>query len=58
MLSMKMNLIFAMVTHLERVAVFSGSLEVVDLRFIMRKILGLYNVKWKMNPNCRLSYQC
>jgi hypothetical protein len=46
-------------------AVFSGSLEVVDLRFVPRKILRLINVEWKTNPNylsgnfrSRLSYQC
>jgi hypothetical protein len=45
--------------------VFSGSLEVVDLRFVLRKILRLFNVEWKTNPNylsrnfrSRLSYQC
>jgi hypothetical protein len=50
-------------THFEKVAVFSGSLEVVDLRFVVRKILRLSNVKWKTNPNylsgnccSRLSY--
>jgi hypothetical protein len=32
-------------------AVFSGSLEVVDLRFVPRKILRLINVEWKTNPN-------
>jgi hypothetical protein len=43
----------------------SGSLEVVDLRFVLRKILRLSNVEWKTNPNylsgncrSRLSYQC
>ncbi|KAJ3623382.1 hypothetical protein MTP99_019612 [Tenebrio molitor] len=51
-------------THFEKVGVFSGSLEVVDLRFVLRNILRLSNVKWKTNPNylsgncrSRLSYQ-
>jgi hypothetical protein len=33
------------------VAVFSGSLKVIDLRFVLRKILRLSNVKWKTNPD-------
>jgi hypothetical protein len=51
-------------THFEKVGVFGGSLEVVDLRFVLRNILRLSNVKWKTNPNylsgncrSRLSYQ-
>jgi malate synthase len=43
----------------------SGSLEVVDLRFVLKKIFRMSNAEWKTNPNylsgdchSRLSYQC